>query len=315
MDKQGKEALLEVLSHVFESEEGVEGLVYLDIQKIFYHLRERLDEDNDIKDLLQYYWYIDGKVSDTVKQAVDHGAESEILDVQPTRGGGGEWYVISGKFSPPADSAGYEKIDRADIETSKEEVEKVLKEDYNLFSKHDEKIDGMYENAPYDFQRHFKLNVLFSINRFADGKRPLLGLDNLKSDISMAEAYLPLSEGFEGFNEIFSRYVNVAERYLEAMSESDRMLSGRFEQLSENVWRLFCQKLRLLEHDSYYESKLEDWEEEYERTKTFVANDIIEFRRMLDSELGDEKEMTKAPEDSTWGKIAADYLDESELEE
>jgi hypothetical protein len=311
MNTEEKDALLEVLAHVFEFDEDIEGLVYLDIQKIFYYLKERLDEDNDIKDLLHYYWYIDGKVSDTVQEAVDYGVESNIIYVQPTYGGGGEWYEISEEFSPPG-GAEYDEVNRGDLEIAKEEVENVLNQDYDLFCEHDEKIDEMYENAPYDFQRHFKLNILFSINLFAEGKAPLLGLDNLKSEISTVEAYLPLDSEFREFNEIFSQYVNISESYLGSVSSTDRRLADRFKQLSENIWRLYCQKLRLLEHDPHYESKLDNWEEEYMQTKSFVANDIIEFRRMLDREFDEEEDITKLPEDSMWGEIAADYLGESE---
>jgi hypothetical protein len=132
----------------------------------------------------------------------------------------------------------------------------------------------------------------------------------LVSEISTAEAYLPLEPEFEEFNTIFSRYVNTSKRYLDIVNSDNREFADRFKQLSESVWRLYCQQLRLLKHDSYYESKTESWGEEYERTRQLVANDLVEFRRLLDIEFDDEAETSRVSEDSSWGKIAADYLDQ-----
>lgn len=305
MEHQEKEALLELLSHIFESDEDIEGLVYLDIQKIFYHLRERLNDDNTVKRLLPYYWYIDGTVSDTVQDAVNDGLESEVLTASPTtRTESGTWIEPTGAESPRA-----EEVNRDDIQTAKEEVERVLDEDYDVFTDHESKIEDIYDEAPYDFQRYFKLNILFTVEEFAAGRPVYLGIENLASEISTAEAYLPVKPEFEEFNTVFSRYVNVSKRYLDIVDSDSRKLADRFKQLSESVWRLYCQQLRLLEHDPYYESKTDSWDAEYERTRQLVTNDLVEFRRLLDVEFDDETDTARVSEESSWGKIAAEYLD------
>lgn len=306
MRLEEKAALLELLSHVFESEEEINGLVYLDIQKIFYHLRERLDEDNAVKDLLPYYWYMDGTVSDTVQEAVNHGLESGALSSKPTaRTGAGEWYEPSDEYEPSI-----EGFDLDDLETAKKEIERTLEEDYNVFSSHEEKIEEIYEEAPYDFQHYFKLNILFAVEQFAGGRPLYLGTENLASEISTAEAYLPLDPEFEEFNAMFSRYANTAKRYLDIVNTETRIYSDRFKQLTEGIWRLYCQQLRLLEHDPFYDSKVEEWAAEYGRTRKLIANDLVEFRQLLDSEVEGEEQTVRISEDSSWGKIVADYLEE-----
>jgi hypothetical protein len=311
MKSEEREALLELLAHVFESDEDIRGLVYLDIQKIFFHLRGRLDDDNDVKHLLPYYWYIDGTVSDTVQEAVNYGLEAGALETEPTaRTGSGDWYEPIGEHTPTAN-----RFDREDIEIAKEEIKNVLEEDYDIFSNHDEKIEGIYEDAPCDFQRFFKFKVIFELDRFANGRPLFLGTDGLKSQITTAEAYLPLDAEFEDFNTVFSRYVNTANRYFDLVSDDDRKLADKFKQLSESVWRLYCQQLRLVEHDEYYESYLEGWENDYERTRSLVTNDLVEFRRLLTIEFEGEEDISRAPEDSAWGKIAADYIGESNIQE
>lgn len=311
MEPEERDVLLELLSHVFESDEDVDGLVYLDIQKIFYHLRERLDEDNAVSELLPYYWYIDGTVSDTVQEAVNHGLETGALESKPTaRTGAGEWFEPSDGHEPSID--GFE-LD--DLETAKQEIERTLEEDYDVFSNHEEKIEEIYEEAPYDFQRYFKLNILFAVEQFASGRPLYLGTENLASEISTAEAYLPLVPEFEEFNTIFSRYVNTAIRYLDTVSNDHRVFADRFKHLSEGVWRLYCQQLRLLEHDPFYDPMVGKWEAEYERTKQLVANDLVEFRQLLDAEFEQEEQTARVPENSSWGKIAADYLEDPEIPE
>lgn len=304
-EEQG--ALLELLSYIFESDEGIDGLVYLDIQKIFYHLADRLEDDNEIKELLPYYWYIDGTVSDTVQAAVNHGIGTDTFDSGPTANtGAGQWYRLSDAYSASLDS-----IDSGDLEAAKQEIDLVLDEDYDVFSSHEEKIEGIYEEAPYEFQRYFKLHILFSIEQLAAGRPLHLGTDNLASEISTAEAYLPLDPEFDEFNELFSRYVNTSKRYLTLVGEDSPALADRFKQLSESVWRLFCQQLRLLEHDPFYEQKVDNWKEEQKRVRMVVANDLVEFRRLLDVAFDEEIETRRVSEESSWGKIAAEYLDET----
>ncbi|WP_277543558.1 hypothetical protein [Haloarcula laminariae] len=306
MTPEERDTLLELLSHVFESDDDIDGLVYLDIQKIFYHLRERLDDENTIKELLPYYWYIDGVVSDTVQETVNHGLDTGVLQSEPTASTGtGEWYEPGQEEVTPA-----EGINEDDIATAKREIKLAIEEDYDVFRSHEDKIQDVYGEAPYDFQRYFKLNILFAIKQFSSDRPLYLGTDNLASEISTAEAYLPLDPEFDEFNTLFSRYVNTAKRYLSAVGEQNRILADRFKQLSDGVWRLYCQQLRLLEHDPYYDAKREEWEEEYQRTRQFVANDLIEFRQAIYDEFEETNETNRVSEESSWGKIAAKYLDE-----
>lgn len=304
MDADAKEVLLELLSHAFESSDDVDGLVYLDIQKIFYHLHHELDEDNAVFELLPYYWYIDGPVSDTVQQAVNLGLENRTLDAGPTAATGtGQWHTLATEFRATSNT-----IESQDMDAANQDLERVLDE-YNVYGGHEEKIEGIYDDAPYAFQRYFKLHVLFTIEDFASGRPLHLGTDNLASDISTAEAYLPLDPVFEEFNELFSRFVNTAQRYFEHVDDESRELGDRFKQLSEGVWRLFCQQLRLVEHDPYYDDQADDWRDEYARTRQLVAADLVEFRRLLDEQFESEGEADRVPEHSSWGQIAAEYLD------
>jgi hypothetical protein len=309
MDTSEHDELLGLLVHVFETQDRIDGLVYLDIQKIFYHLRERLeDDDNETKRLLPYYWYIDGPVSDTVQSTVNRGRITGILQSKPTaKTGAGEWFELN------EDHDGLEPSVSSDaFEVARTEIENVLEEDYEVFSSHEEKIEEIYDDAPYDFQPYFKFDVLFELERFADGFPWALSPEELSSQISTAEAYLPLELEFEEFNTLFSRYVNTAKRYFDFVSDEDRQFADRFKQLSESVWRVYCQQLRILEHDQYYDSHTDAWETKYDREKKLVANDIVEFRRLLDSEMEGGAERSRIPEDNTWGRIVSDYLDEPE---
>jgi hypothetical protein len=311
MSNEGSEALLGLLSRVFEVDEDIDGLVYLDIQKIFYYLRERLDEDNEVRELLPYYWYIDGVVSDTVQGTVNLGRESGVLATEATYGtGNGEWFERREEYTPSS-----LQVDREDYRDAEEALEVVLEEDYNVFSGYEEKLDDIYSRAPYDFQSYYKFEVLAEIGLFAQGKPWAYPPEKLQSLVSTAEAYLPLTTAFEDFNSVFSRYVNVSKQYFEAVDEEERALADRFNQLSENIWRLYCQRLRIEEHDPYYESKLELWEERYDRTEKLVISDIREFRQLVETEFETNTTSHKSSEDSAWGKIAYDYVRNSEADD
>jgi hypothetical protein len=299
--------LLTVLKHVYESE-NAEGLVYLDIQKIFFHLKERLNGDNEFHDALNYYWYVDGPISDDVQEVVSHGKEIGVLSAEPTHGTGqGEWISLENTTALP-DEENYSE----DLQEAIDAVGEVVRTDYEIFTDKGSKIDPIYERAPYDFQRYFKFDIYPEIRKFAEGKAWAYGPDELQSIIATGEAYLPLDPAFSEFNDYYSRYQSLTSRYLKIIDpdETDPVLSDRLLKLTEGIWKLFCQQLRIQEHDETYDDDLEEWEERYEWHKSYVSEDLDSFESRLGVLLETHPDADKASPDSGWAEIASDFVTE-----
>jgi hypothetical protein len=307
MEPERSRDLLAVLKHVYESND-LEGLVYLDIQKIFYYLREQLEESNEFRDALNYYWYIDGLNSDDVQAVVNHGTEMGVLSAKPThRTGHGEWISLEDTSSLPNEESYPD-----DLREVIDAVERVMQEDYDIFTDKGSKIDPIYERAPYEFQRYFKFDLRPEIKKFAEGKPWAYSPDELQDFIATAEAYLPLDPAFSEFNDYYSRYQNLTLRYLRTVNSdyAEPVLSDRLLTLTDEVWKLFCQQLRIQEHDEAYDDDLDEWEERYEMQKSYLSKNLDNFENQLDVLLEDYPDADKVSTDSGWADIASDFVAE-----
>lgn len=307
MDPERSKDLITVLKHAYDTA-GIEGLVYLDIQKMFFHLRDRLDEDNELRDVLNYYWYIDGPDSDDVQEVVDHGKKLGTLSAVPThRTGQGEWISLEDTTALP-DETTYSE----DLQEAIDAVELVIEEDYEIFTDKESKIDPIYERAPYEFQRYFKFELRPEVKKFAEGKAWAYGPDELRNIIATGEAYLPLDPAFSEFSDYYSRYQNLTLRYLNIVDSEDEdpVLSDRLLTLTDEVWKLFCQQLRIQAHDEAYDDELEEWEKRYELHKSYVSEDLDKFEDRLDVLLESRPPTERVSPDSAWAEIASDFVAE-----
>jgi hypothetical protein len=297
--------LLTVLRHVYDIK-GLDGLVYLDIQKIFFHLRERLEEDNELRDSLNYYWYVDGPNSDDVQEVVNYGKETGVLTAEPTHSTGqGEWISLEDATPLPEEESYPE-----DLREAVAAVEKVVKEEYDIFTDKGSKIDPIYERAPYDFQRYFKFELRPEVQKFAEGKAWAYGPDELQDIIPTGEAYLPFDPAFSEFIDYYSRYQNLTLRYLKTVhpDDADPVLSDRLLTVTDGIWKLFCQQLRIQAHDGTYENELAEWKERYELHKSYVSEDLDGFENRLDVLLETSADANRASPDSGWAEIVSDFV-------
>lgn len=306
MSEIDSDRLLAVLSHILTREGS--GMVYLDIVKIFYLLRKRLNDENELKPQLQYYWYIDGPESDTVQKAVNHGVQSGILEKSPTtHTGTGTW------FEPvsPNQYLDQPNYDDDDVEEAIEAVDEVLEEEYDLFDQKRSKIEPIYEEAPYEFQRHFKFEIAPEIEHFVNEDLWACSPDKLNTIIATSEAYLPLDPAFDEFNDLYSWFVEVASRYLRRISETgENPYTREFQQLAQNyVWNLFSHQLRIQHHDDYYDDSVEEWEEKYEQQRMAAVQALENFEEDVETMMQDKPASDLASPGSAWASIAADYIE------
>jgi hypothetical protein len=301
LDEQEKRDLLRILSHAF-AQKNLDGLVFLDIQKIFYYLRERLDDSNSIKESLPYYWYVDGCMSDTVKEAVDYGAGNQILIDSPTkRTQDGTWY------QPENDNYNDNRVSD-DLEDAFEKVELVLDEDYNVFDNYESKIKQVYQEAPLEFQGYFKTELLWAAEDTADEGLSASQARDISSKVMLAESYLPLDRRYSRFNDVYSRYSTISQKYLDKTDGEHSGLSRIFSSLTEDIWKLFCKQLRICEHDPYYDDSIPNWQSEYDEMEERVTDLLSSFDKMVNAEFENSDVPDRVNESNGWGPVAKSYL-------
>lgn len=287
--------LVGLLSHVLDEVDDETYLYYLDVQKVFYYLQKRLEPDNAIAQQLAYYWYLDGPVSDEVQETANRARELGTVETEPTEEG------IRFKRAESGPELAFTDQDYIAAEAA---LERVLEEDYQIRSSLGEKLDDVYEDAPYDFQPFYKFEVLDAIDEYNQGFPWAYSPEEIQNLIATAEAYLPINDSFEEVNTMFSRFVTTSERYLSAVGE-DRAGSGAFDDLAYSYWKLFCYRLRMVEHDPEYDAKLEQWEMDYQMKLSSFEEEIAQFRTFLNEEFTENPSQSqyRSGADSEWASV------------
>ncbi|MDH5020386.1 hypothetical protein [Halobacterium rubrum] len=272
-------------------------LYYLDVQKVFYYLKKRLDDDNDIAQQLPYYWYLDGPVSDEVQSTVNRARDLGAVETEKSVDGG-----LKFKQAPEGPDL---EFTGDSYTAAAAALERVLEEDYDIYADLEQKLGEVYEDAPYEFQRFFKFEVMDAVEEYDQGVPWHYSTEEISNLIGTAEAYLPVGDQFNEVNKLYSRFYTVAKRYLEVVDD-DRHGSGTFNELAKSFWQLFCYRLRMVEHDPEYEDDLEGWESDYMMKKESFEAEIKQFREFVAQELegnSDGPTDFQSPQESGWGKV------------
>lgn len=300
-----------LIDYVFEElPEGAE-LKYIDAQKIFYLTQQRLDADNRVAQSLPFYWYIHGPMSKAVSYSLNTAKQEGIIDGQTT--------PTAGQVYTPGQAAPPEIEEDGDLERAKEAIDEVL-EEYDIFSDLDERLrDDIYVDAPYNFQLYYKFEVLPAIEEFA-GEHYIVTHppDEIQFRLARAEAKFPTDPAFNECSHLFSRFITLAETYLEEVDESEKAAVETFEQLANDAWELFAKRLRIEEHDDAYDDDIDSWKLEYNSSLQSFDSDLRSFEVTLNEQydLYDDpsEESVRVSEDSAWGVVNSSLLEENRPE-
>lgn len=292
-----KKRLLSVLSHGINQLDEGDRLSFVDINKMLYYLEQRLEEDNELREYLTHYWYQEGPMVTNAQSVVDWGRSAGALQ------------RADGWFRPSQPTAELPEDD--DILEAKRAIEAVLEEDYPIAGSLDEKIERVYEDAPFEFQRRFKRRVLPMIEDL--NSIPPVSPDEVYRAVNSAEAYLPLEDAFAEVNACYSEYLDVSRAFLTPKSSLSRDEMKAYTQLSESYWVLFCKKLRLeTVGGNIDEDRLTRWEQTYQDGLAEFRSELADFKESFVKPSADTRSLDRVSQDSSWGRVANELLNNSD---
>jgi hypothetical protein len=116
--------------------------------------------------------------------------------------------------------------------------------------------------------------------------------------------------------------MTLGKQYLDAVSDKSKLGASLFLRLTEEMWELFYHQLRIIEHDPYYDQKLDDWNIEYDHHRETFISVLREFEAFLDkhdrfrvaSEV-DHVDDHRLPEKSSWGQVTTALLTDTVSDE
>jgi len=314
MQAPDSDLLTHLADHVLRALPGDPELTYIDAQKILYLTQKRLDSENRAAAALPFYWYLHGPMSKAVSYTLRDAKHSGVVDGRTTATGGQVY--TPGSADPPA-------VDRdEDVVAAERAVEAVVAE-YDVFGELDERLrEEIYVDAPYEFQRYYKFELLPAVEAFVREPYYLTHTpEEIQFRLARAEGKAPTDEAFAEWRRRLSRFVTLAEAYLETVDESEKPVVETFERLAEDVWELFAKQLRIEEHDAAYADDVDGWKLEYDNSQQSLDDSLRRFEATLEEQFdlydapdGRDEQSVRIPEESGWGTVADSLLEGSHRE-
>lgn len=271
----------------------------MDYQKILYMLKKRLSKDHEINNSLQFYWYLHGPYSTPVANGVQKLAQRDVLKTCEKSKGKG--YVLGGQ--------NFKREGKLNEERILGEFYEII-EDYDFFEPRDEILKDIYVDAPFEFQRYYKFVIKPLIEEIEDESLVVVpegGEKKIMNKLMKAEGKLPRNNEFPKFNQFFSRFVTLSDTLFENLELEDYPEGlDYFCDIANEMWSVFCKKLRMVEHDPYYDFKVDKWNRIYNRSLKELSEKIESFEIFISDSIVDHPDIEeiRAEEDSPWGVVA-----------
>lgn len=240
--------------------------------KLLFNLQRRID-NIEVKTALQFYWYIHGPYSEDVRRELQALEREGIFEVNPTLNGNAYRLNTKPKI---AESKSLAQAGRVMLQIYKEN---------NLYDLKST-LKTIYIGAPYEFMSHYKFNYLESLKdlkSFIESNEEKKFIDQYKSKVIDylydAETLLPTSKLFETYNQVFSNMVGEITSVLSLLSNYNEEIYSVESaiKLSEEAWECFAKGIRIEEHDSAYDSRIEVWEKTFQDSLKGYASNLALF--------------------------------------
>ncbi len=241
--------------------------------KIAWDIKQKIDS-KIVRDSMHFYWYKHGPYSEPIRETL-HSLESRHILKKEQRGSQC-FYMLQAKPS----------INNAD--STIQQLSAVVKDTlarhdlYNL----DAMLKEVYMQAPLKFQPIFRFEYLQDLAFYKEllfdaehneNAMPAIKKKLMKS-LYLAEANLPESPRFGGFKTLFSEYAGAIQTVNELYtSEEEKEFVFLSLQTANIIWDTFAYGLRIECHESYYDNRVPQWENDFEKAIMSMESSVTAF--------------------------------------
>ncbi|VVB98830.1 Uncharacterised protein [uncultured archaeon] len=247
--------------------------------KLLYDLKRRID-DQEIKNVLQFYWYIHGPFSEDIRCELQGLAQDKIFESVSTLSGNSYRLKIKPK-----------KTEMKSIAIAGKVLEQIYAENnpYNLRSL----MKTIYLEAPYKFMPQYKFNYLDSLKElkmFIEQDETQTFIENYNAkvidNLYEAESLLPSNRLYGTYNQVFGNMVGEITALLTLSAQHDIYAIESAIKLSEEAWECFAKGVRIEKHDPVYTHRKEAWSKNFEDSLSGFANMLALFSQQQLKNLG-----------------------------
>lgn len=249
------------------------------LMKLLYNLKKSLPTDDPIQEIIPYYWYYHGPMSEPVSSGFDflYG----IGAIKKRR----RFVLVNEDFA-------YESLQAYVIDA----VKSLLK-GFNSWDNPKKYYQRIYEdNAPFEFSRPFRFlffdkleaytktmkNGQTTLEKFAVSKqnnasRRILGL---KKALYESELNIPNIADFDEFNKLYSSFVGDAALVFDYLQiETNNFLLERMCDVAKTVCKTFAKGARIQEiaHDPPYDKDVPRWRKDFKKSLKELESILDDF--------------------------------------
>jgi hypothetical protein len=305
----------ELIRKIFENFNDTKNNVKLPkktIQKILFRLNKKLPSDSHIKNAIPFYWFLAGPYSEKIDMGVSiMKSEQLLLDDDSIY----ELY----KFNP--DSLHHRFLDHnnTDLQKAREIISNEIKQIRGFSNL--QLIKEVYEDAPLLFYPSYKSRFLVHFESFCnyhleqnEDLQILFSVDDILESLEKTKLSLPTDPIFEKFNEIYKEFVIMITKVLDYDKKNDSEFLTVLQplaNLANMIWNVFAHGARILEHDDFYQSKIQLWNKMFNDQTTQLEENMSKISALVTNVLHitlHEKHQVRSVEDKEFRQKLARSL-------
>jgi hypothetical protein len=282
------------------------------VQKILYKLNKKLSNDSPIKNAVPFYWFLAGPYSEKVDSAITVMKYEKVLVPDD---GIYEMYV----FNPHLIHSRF--LDHND---SFQEARKIISEEVSQMKGFSnlQMVRDIYDDSPLLFYPTYKSRFLVYFESFCnyyleqnDNLQNLFSENDILESLGKARLSLPSDPIFKKFNLVYQDFVTIVSKVLNYNRKNDSeflTVLQTLETLANKIWYVFAYGARILEHDQFYESKVQTWNgmftDQLLQLEDAIAKTSFLVSEVLQINIVTKQEESKCTEDKVFKKKLAKLL-------
>lgn len=261
------------------------------ILKTLFLARENLPDENSVKPLLAYYWYLEGPYSETIYANLDKMVSAGRVDADKTSNW--ETYRLVPEYALKQVAPHSDDVKEASIEIGR------VADD---FASVDDAVRRAYEAAPFKWYTTYNLEFKPKFERHC--RDVLAGRNSKYADRDILEwlddAVLdyPTVPEFVGHRMIFMDFAKMLNAFLRWDSYHTRKdVLGMLQVLCGDIWEVFAYGVRVYHHDPYYDSHVDRWRAKYKLELGKLDRTTLKHAEEFDDVVVDETRLAPNIED------------------
>ena len=239
------------------------------ILKILFQAKQRLSDDNPIKDELPFYWYKEGPYSTLIYETMDDLQNDGLISL--SNSGYNTYLFDRDRINVPMMHSNIH------MDEAKAAINSVIAE----FTHIGTLVEEIYRTAPYKWYNAYNLKFKIRFNNFCKGvsssnrSTGTCSREDILRDLEDVVLDFPLFPDFLELRRIFMRFARLLDSFL----HTDNYLEHKdlfpiLQKTSNSIWDVFACGVRIKHHDAHYANNVDNWTEIYKNEINSLDADL-----------------------------------------